>query len=94
MSPTGTAETGVNFQPVFGRPLRGLIGFGNADPQLKLRAIVGRLGEADKADAHAPGRRCDRGDLISTKFLAGARRFRLDLWEGRKYGSGTQQCRL
>ena len=29
-------------------PLRGLTGFGNADPQLKLRAIVCRLCEADK----------------------------------------------
>jgi hypothetical protein len=49
MSPGGTAENRAgNFQPDFLSPLRGLICFWNAYPQLKLRAIFCRLCEAEK----------------------------------------------
>jgi hypothetical protein len=49
MSPGGTAENGANNSPKFLSPRRGLIGFWNANPQLKLRAIFCRLCEAEKS---------------------------------------------
>jgi hypothetical protein len=50
--------------------------FGNADPQLKLRAIVGRLGEAESgvnAARGCAGTSGGRGGFFLIKFFAGAK---------------------